>query len=243
MPTAEPLLKIPFFDRRKRIRRPWTLIVFGLFFLIWPFANYVVLARQFGIPLDMPLPVIQNLKWIQIALMVIPIPVGLGLLMVKKWAWWLFLIFSATLIIYNLVALISMPVLYNFWALAQAVISMSAVYYFTREDISAPFMKVYPRGWRLQKRTPVEIDVEINGMLMRSKDVGSRGIYVMWHDCPSSPGDEVSIYFKLGAEPFQLHGGIVRVDPDGAGIAFRGTSRTTRKMIALGIKELTAEKE
>lgn len=238
MPERELTFKIPFFERRRRIRRPLTLVIFGLAFLILPVFNYLGMTNQLGLPLAQIRASFSLLSSIEIALLLIPLAVGLGLLLVKRWGWWLFLGYAFVLILYNLYALIRTPGLYNSLALVNTVVGMVAVFYFLRKDVSAPYMRMHPRGWRLQKRRPIQFEVIVDGIRRRTIDASMAGLYIAWEDCYRSPGEEVHLTFVVSGTEYKTRAGLVRVDEDGAGVAFRDTSRTFRKNLRRDLAQI-----
>ncbi len=124
--------------------RPKTLVLFGLLFLIFPIINYLNLSFQYGIKFyNIPL-FIKIVGLIPFILMVTPLLIGIGLLKIKKWGFWLFLFYSPLLIAYNLYVTIKYPEGFNVFAFIQAVVGTMAVFYFLRKDISAPYMRMYP---------------------------------------------------------------------------------------------------
>ena len=238
MSEQEMTLKIPFFERRHRIRRPLTLIFFGIAFLLMPVFNYLGMTNQVGLPLAQVRTSLALLTPMEIALLLIPIAVGIGLLAVKRWGWWLFLGYAALLIAYTVYAEIRTPGLYNTIALINTVLGMTAVFYFVRRDVSAPYMRMHPRGWRLQKRSPIEIEVIIDGIRRRTLDASPAGLYVAWQDCYRSPGEEVHLTFSVNGTEYKTRAGLVRVDEGGAGVAFRAAPRSFRRNLSRDLAAL-----
>lgn len=232
MPERELSLKIPFFERRRRIRRPIPLVLFGIGFLLLPVLNYLGMTNQLGLPPAQIKLSLAVLSPFELVLLFTPLLVGIGLLAVKRWGWWLFLGYSAILLGYNLFTLIKTPGWYNAMALGNTLLGVLAVVYFIRRDISAPYMRMYPRGWRLQRRKPVEVEVIVDGIRRRSIDVSTAGIYVAWEDCYRSPGEEVHLTFVINGTEYKTRAGLVRIDEEGAGIAFRGTTATFRRNLS-----------
>lgn len=211
--------------RRRRMSRPGTLVFFGLVFLLLPFVNYAAYAARYGIPPAMASLVLKTMPWPFVIMMLLSFPVGLGLLLVKKWGWFLFLAYSVLLVAYNVYVILTNHDPYNFLALALTTLGCVAIVYFSRKDVSAPYMKMYPRGWRGQRRVPVEIPIRVGEKNLKSRDISPSGFYADWPDCPHNPNDAVRLIFELDGEELQLEGGVVRVDDNGAGIAFRGLTR------------------
>ena len=209
-------------DRRHRVRRPWTLLLFGFVFCLLPVANYVSIAHSIGLPLRFYRLVLSALNPVEWFLWIAPLPVGIGLLSVKKWGWYLLLAYGVVLSGYNLFVAASAFSRYNLGALVTTVFGLSAVIYFVRRDVAAPYMKMYPRGWRGESRTPVGISVSVNGRLVLSRDISERGLYVEWPDYEGATGSAVSVEVELAGMSFQLPAGVARVDRGvGVGLAFR----------------------
>lgn len=208
-------------QRRRRLARPGTLVFFGLVFLLLPIVNYFAYSYRYSIPPEMAGLILKSMPLPFAVLMFLSFPVGIGLLLVKKWGWFLFLLYAGLLVCYDIYVIITNPDPYNFLALINAVLGCAAVLYFSRKDVSAPYMKMYPRGWRGQRRKPFEIPVKVNETQLKSRDFSPTGFYADWPDCPHNPNESVRLIFELEGEHFHIKGGVVRVDDNGAGIAFR----------------------
>lgn len=181
-----------------------------------------------GYPYFRPLYVFSKMDPVVAILMVLSFSVGIGLLLVKRWGWWLLFGFSALLIGYNVWAVISLP---DYWVnvmyLINSILGLAAAVYFLRPDISTPYMKMYPRGWRFEKRHPVHAKVKINGQEFQTRDLSTRGLYVDWPDCDLDVGQEVDVEI----DGLLLKAGVVRIDGNGTGIAFRYQRAESRKTL------------
>ena len=226
-------------ERRKRIARPLPIIVFGILFLILPFINYINFAYQFQIPFQNFLEVMKTVDSIALVLAVIPFAVGIGILLVKRWGWFLFLGYSLMVLFYNTMVLISEPSELNILTLIQSAVGFSAIFYFLKPDISAPYMKMYGRGWRFQKRRPIETDLIIDGQKLKTRDLSTTGFFVEWKDCPYELNQELKVTFPMSTFTLELKAGVVRLDSLGAGIAFRSLDNATSRKI----KEWIAKQE
>jgi hypothetical protein len=118
--------------KRKRLSRPKTLVIFGILFLLLPFQNFRIILFHSDI--------------FALFLMLLPIPVGIGIINVKRWGWQLFFVYASLLILYNLQVFVFNFKLYNFAALFNSIIGFVAIAYFARKDISAPYFKMYRRS-------------------------------------------------------------------------------------------------
>jgi hypothetical protein len=136
------------FERRKRIRIPYTIIIVAAVLLILPIANYLFIKYSYHIREN-------SIKWffltlnpLELLFFFSPVLIAYGLLKVKKWGWWYLLVYSATLILYNLISFILLKDEYHGISLIQTIFSSALAVYFLKKDISAPYLKMYPRGWR-----------------------------------------------------------------------------------------------
>ncbi|MCR9145019.1 MAG: PilZ domain-containing protein [bacterium] len=226
-------------ERRRRVRRPLTLTLFGIAFLLMPLINYVAIALRAGIPVSDVAGVFARLNLFEIVLLFGSVPVAIGLLLVKKWGWWTFLAYACALIVYNATVFALQPFAGNLGAVLLALFGMLAVAYIMRNDISAPYIKMYPRGWRLQKRKPLVFEIVADDIMRRTKDAHERGVYIEWPECSLEPGAEVTLAFRLNDNRYDLTGGVVRTDPEGVGVAFRDIDLNTLFSLRHDLREQT----
>lgn len=219
-------------DRRKRLSKPRALLVFGAVFMVLPVLNYFLVAYRLEIHYSLVAIVFSRMPAHTLVMLGLPFVVGIGLLQVKKWGWWAFLCYAVLLLSHNTVSFIIDPGYYNFGSIFNSLIFFIAIVYFTRKDISAPYFKMYPRGWRLQQRKPVVMKIKVNEMQLETNDFTQSGFYVEWADHDLSPGDEVQVRVTPAeGEERVLTGGVVRVDAAGAGIAFRRLDRESNEYL------------
>jgi hypothetical protein len=180
---------------------------------------------------------------IAVPLVFAPFPTGTGLLRGKKWAWWAFLVYAAILIIHESVGLLLEPGALRLSGLGLLVAGLVAVIYVSRQDLSAPYFKMYPRGWRLQMRKPVVISVQIGDQEFTSTDLSVAGLYAMLPDPEFELNQAVPVRFRIGADAFELTAGVARIDEDGVGFAFRRLKSGERKRLSAGIREFQERTE
>ena len=197
--------------KRKRQSRPNTLIFSGLIFIFLPVASYFYLAYEIQVSFHSPLILFSRLNLVEIILLFLPLAVGVGLFSTKKWGWWLFLIYGISLILYNLYVLKISPDLLNISAALQSIFGVATVYYFTQKDISAPYMKM------------------VSTRLEDAKAKPNWNKYYSWWTKIANAWCKLIIPTSEG--DLQLEAGVVRVDEDGAGIAFRNVDRKVSKVI------------
>ena len=209
-------------ERRKRFRKPRLLLGLAILILLLPISNYIGMSMKYNFPWYAPhlLLKFRNLpEWI---LLISSILSGLGLLFIKRWGWWLFILSSFTFISYNSYGFISIPHSASKGPLIQTLIITFALCYFLQKDIFTPYMKLYKRGWRFLKRYPIVTNVNINDKIYKTENISMGGIFVKWTDCNLKLNSEVTVYFELSKESFKAKAGIATIVPGkGVGIAFR----------------------
>lgn len=228
-------------EKRRRVKRPPSLVVFGLIFCVLPMINYFSLALKKSLPLTYPVFVIKALNTAELLLLFLPVIIGIGILMVRKWGWYLFLAYAAYLILYNLIDFFIESTIYNLIAVFQSFFGVIAIIFFTSKDISAPYMKVYPRGWRLQLRRPIQINININGKRKQTKDISEIGAYVKWKDCELENNSEIKLTMKLNENRYDIKAAVVRKDEKGIGIAYRGLTSEQKRQLRRDLQQIERE--
>ena len=174
---------------------------------------------------------------IAVPLILAPLVIGVGVLRGKRWAWWGFLCFALVLILREAVGLILEPGPLRVSGLVLLAMGLAAIIYYLRRDISAPYFKMYPRGWRLQIRRPVKIPVQIGDRSLTTTDLSAAGLYALFEDPDFELNDALPARFQIGNETFELTVGVARIDEDGVGFAFRRLKARERKRLNAGIRE------
>jgi hypothetical protein len=223
-------------DRRKRLARPIAIIVFSIFFIFLPFFNYIATSFFYDIPLNEFNDILGEYDLVGLILLFLPFLVGIGLLSVSTWGWYFFLGYAGSIVIYNIIKLIMIHNVFSLIILGQTIFGLAAIAYFIRKDISAPYMMIQKRGWRLQKRKPIKMPVSVNGEVFSTLDASPGGLYLEWKNCSYIPGDEVDVFFERNNERFSLKGGITRIDQNGCGLAFRYVNKRNKKILKSMLK-------
>jgi len=208
-------------ERRRRQARPPLLLAFALFFLLMPIINYVgrvfYLQSSFG---DWH-RVTETFGWRSTTLLLLGPAVSLGLLWKHRAGWYLFLVYAPSLLLHNVLAMISAPGAFNIGALVQTAIAFAAIGYFLRKDTYAPLLADEPRGWRRNRRVTLNTAIEIANHEYRTRDLNARSCFVLWQDCSLRPSSEVQVRLHLAERVFDLRAGVARVQPTGVALAFR----------------------
>jgi len=178
-------------ERRKRMKKPFWLFTIGVCLCVMPLVNCALIFNELK---EYNFQLIFNsglISPIYLILLILPLPIGIGLLRVKKWAWWAILIYFPILIVYDISIWFSNASIYNSGVLFRTVLGFGVIVYFLRKDISAPYFKLYPRGWRGEKRTPLKLRVKIKGIDYVTADASLSGIFVFFPNCPFQLTEEV----------------------------------------------------
>jgi PilZ domain len=215
-------------DRRKRLKRPLGILLVSALYFAYPFINYWHFVSHYNVSIHEISFIMSKLNSIQLILLFVPFIISFGLFFIQKWGWYTFLIHSFALISFNIYALYKYKVLKNYISLAEVVIVTAICIYFLRKDISAPYMKLYPRGFRGEKRKPIQIPITIyleKGMLAKeTRDLSLAGFYVDWENSNLEINSAVKVNFRSEKNIYELNAGVVRIDENGVGFAFRNVS-------------------
>ncbi|MEM7181498.1 MAG: PilZ domain-containing protein [Spirochaetota bacterium] len=205
-------------ERRRRFQRPKRITVIGFFLMIEPFLQIVGVSMYKDVSVA---ALLQEQFPVWLFFVFVPVISGYGLLHIQKWAWYLFAFYSIFLTVFNSYALILQQTGYNYFALVETFLSFIIIFYLIQDDISAPYFKMYPRGFRGQMRRPIRSNVEINGIHKITKDRSETGFYVDWENADLELNEEVEVFFPDDETPLIRKAGVVRIDEAGVGIAFR----------------------
>ena len=215
------------------------LTAIGLFFLLSPLGSYVIQSYVRGVSIFGPARVLRGTHDTPFGLTVLlaPLLVGTGLLLVKRWGWWLFMAYTPLLLFFNAQVLLASGGAFPVAALVQNVLLFASIGYFLRKDIYAPFFAAGPRGWRRGTRVPMVVDVVAGGETHKTRDFSEGGCFVVWPHCPHKLGEAVEIKFEIDGKKYELAAGVARIETEGVALAFRGLTRETREAIGGGTRK------
>jgi hypothetical protein len=231
-------------ERRRRFRKPVLLLGFSILILLLPISNYIGMSMKYNFNWYEPHFLIKNANLPEWILLISALLSGLGLLFVKRWGWWLFVLSSFTFISYNSYMFLTIPNSATKGPLIQTLLIVAALSYFLRKDIFNPYMKLYKRGWRFLKRYPIYTGININDKIYKTENISLGGAFVKWPDCNLKINTEVTVYFELHKEGFMTKAGIATIVPGyGVGIAFRGVDKFFKERLkrALELKKITTD--
>ena len=214
------------------------LVAFGVLFLVLPLVNLLGLAWHRSIPLSETMRIVRGMPTLMFLFWVTPPAVGIGLLRVSRWGWWLFLVYAPSLALYNLIVYLRVATLYNTAAIGQTLIALGAMAYFLRRDAYAPYLSATARGWRHARRVPLVVPISIDGVARKTINLSGRGCYVEWPGCDRRPGDAVALELELLGQRFTLTGGITRIGATGIGVAFRNLDAATAERLEAALARM-----
>ena len=213
----------PSKNKRKRYLLPTEILIVSILLILLPFLDYFLICWQLKLRLtEINFFLKFYGKW-NFLVMLMPIPIGIGLIAMRKEAWYALIAYGIFIIFFNLYYLIKIPVQYNIFSLLFSIAVFSFMVYYTRKDIAAPYIKDYKRGWRLAKRKPIRLKVIVNGKDKTTRDISPRGFFAETTNSNYKLNEEVKVHLntKFGVERI-LRAGVVRIDTHGVGFAFRG---------------------
>ena len=164
-------------------------------------------------------------------ILLLPFLIAIGLIRVKKYGWYAFLIYACIVIIQNIYSITQIFNLQNLTTFFRTFFWIAIAIYFSKKDLSAPYFKMYPRGWRGEKRKPVEIKIKITEKEYLTADLSLSGLFVFYPNCPYILNEEIEIELTFNNSSLKILSGIVRIDENGIGIAFRNLNKENRAFL------------
>lgn len=149
-------------------KRPLSIVLIAIFYFFEPIGNLVQAAFINDVPLFGSHGILSRLLWSDwIILGLFPV-VGVGIYMVKKWGWYLFLCFSILLIFYNLFVYKFLNPNYSFETVMLFIIIITSISaFFLRKNVYAPYFNPRLRWWEIATR----YRVPLNTVLFTKKGV------------------------------------------------------------------------
>lgn len=212
-------------ERRKRIKIPTSIMILSLFLFVLPLINISYMGLSNNIPFKDFHKIPSKLSVFTNIMLFAPILIAIMLFLGKKRGWYLFLTYSSILIFQNIYSLVVLPSIQNSGILFRTIVWLSLVIYFCKKDISAPYLKMYPRGWRGEKRTPLKLRVKIKGIDYVTADASLSGIFVFFPECPFQLTEEIEVEIYFEEKSYNFSTGVVRIDNNGIGLAFRNLNK------------------
>lgn len=183
------------------------------------------MSMKYNTPFYLPTDVIVKLNNAEVIFLIIAFLAGLGLLMIKRWGWYLFVFSSITLFVYNGYFFIKYPQTFSRGPLLHTTIILFAFLYFLQKDIILPYIDRKRKGFRHFRRYPITIPIKVNEEIRDSINISIGGMMVYWSKPKFELNEKVSLDFELGDDKFAYNAGIAVIQEDRVGIAFRGLEK------------------
>lgn len=206
-------------------KRPLSIVLIAIFYFIEPIGNLVQAAFINNIPLLGSNSILSHLLWSDwIILALFPV-VGVGVYMVKKWGWYLFLGFSILLIFYNVFVYKFLNPNYSLETVVFFIIIITVISaFFLRKNVYAPYFNPRLRWWEIATRYRVPLNTVLftkNGVVpCETIDISEMGCFVDYQeDIPI--GSKLMIEFQCAGIEISCMGEIVH-KKSGANERYRG---------------------
>lgn len=217
-------------------KRPLSIIIIALIYFFEPVGNLIQAAYVNKLPLWGPDSILSHLIWSDwIILGLFPV-VAMGVFMVRKWGWYLFIGFSGVLIAYNIYVYLYLNPNYQLHTVLLFILIvtvMSAIFF--RKHVYAPYFNPRLRWWEVASRYSIRFDTKIitdeAALNCQLLDISASGCFVD-NAGELSVGDSVWLIIKCAGDEIKCLGKIVRksIESNGSGygIYFQTMSRETR---------------
>lgn len=228
------------------VRKPVSIVVIGLYYLVSPVLNLVQMSLATGVGLAGPVnlwTILSPLDWVLLA--AFPI-VGWGVLSVERWGWFAFMGFSLVLVVYNTVAFVvnrsydlGLVLLFN--ATVAAV-----TFLFLRKHLRAPYFNPRLRWWKADPRYHVDLNatipLEASTCEAEVLDISRSGLFLS--TCADiDVGQRYLVAVQVDGRSFVWPGRVMRKtapgDPrPGFGVMFEGLDKGQRREVSGLVRQL-----
>ncbi len=184
---------------------PLTIKIIGLFYLFTPVFSYLWTAYALGIPFWEFGTLLRLFSIPALLLNLIGLTLGVGILGVKRWGYFLFLGFNLYLVGHGLHLIYSSGFTKQLiWNLFITLLPFALNMYFLNKEISTPYLTLIPRGFRKKWR----IEIPITGTIrvnerdkfsMKTMDISPTG-FLASVEGKIETGTKVTVSMKLDSQ-------------------------------------------
>jgi len=233
-------------------KRPLSITIITLIYLFEPVRNVLQASLVNDMPVFGPSGILSHLLWSDwVILSLFPV-VALGVYRVRKWGWYLFVLFSCVLIAYNVFAYKMNPNygLETVLLFISTITVMSA--FFLRKHVYAPYFRPRLRWWEHAARYRVHLESRIltdsGSEPCTTWDISESGCFLST-ERPLEEGSLVMVKIRCKGVGLDCLGKVVRKAGEGEsvrgyGILFQGIPKETRRtlrLLILSLEELHRE--
>ena len=222
-------------------KRPLSIVLIAIFYILEPIGTMVHAAYINQMPLWGSHGILSHLLWSDwIILGLFPV-VGVGVYMVRKWGWYLFLAFSLLLIFYNLFVYKFLNPNYSFSTVMLFIIITTVISaFFLRRNVYAPFFNPRLRWWEIATRYRVPLNTVLltkeGAIACKTVDISETGCFVDTHE-ELPVGSQVMLEFRCDDIEINCLGKVVHHRSGnhealtGYGIMFQAISKEMKQKI------------
>ncbi len=141
---------------------PIAILIIGFFYILIPVFSYFATAYTLEIEVSQFQRVFSTFGPLSLSLNLMAFVLGVGILGVKRWAYFIFLLFNFILIVHGTYLLIQRGLEEKFiWNMVYTLTPFFIIAYFLTKEISTPYLTLIPRGFRKKWR----IEIPVGGMV------------------------------------------------------------------------------
>lgn len=233
-------------------KRPLSIIIISLIYFFEPAGNVLQAAFVNDMPVFGEFGILSHLLWSDwVILFLFPV-VAVGVYTVRRWGWYLFLLFSVILIGYNLFVYTRNPnyALETVLLFIAVITLMSA--FFLRKHVYAPYFSPRLRWWEHAARYRVVLRSRIltdgGAHDCTTLDISESGCF-LGTEAVLEEGTLVMVKIQCKGVELDCLGRVVRKSGEkervrGYGIMFQGLPRDTRRnlrLLILSLEEMNRE--
>lgn len=184
---------------------PISIKIIGLFYLLTPIFSYLWTAYATGIPFWEFLTLIRLFPELAILGNLAGFLVGLGILGVRRWGYFLFLGFNLYLVAHGLHLLFREGTTTRYiWNLFITITPFGLNLFFLNREISTPYLTLIPRGFRKKWRIEIPLSgkIKVNPfeiLNMRTMDISPTG-FLANVEGTIDMGSTVTVQLKLDSD-------------------------------------------
>lgn len=224
---------------KKKPIKPFFVIITGIIFIILPLLNllqaYFIHNSKF--PFFRLTTILYYFPpYVSLMLLVIAPIIGIGILKVKKWAYYGFYVYCSFLIINNFLQIIKSPTIFEISSFIYSTLAILGFAYFLNRDIRSPYLQDEERGWRIGKRLETKFNIKLT---LNDEDLILKGIELSRAGClielPHNFEFKISSFYNfeliIVKERLLVEGIVLRI-VEGKNAAIKFNSLLPRKLLS-----------
>ena len=216
---------------------PTPIKIIGTYFIITPLVSYIATAYKLDLPLTNAKVILASFDKLNIILNLMGFLVGVGILGVKKWGYFVFLAFNSALIIHGFYLLFQYHGVETDFInterlilnLVITILPFFLILYFLNSEISTPYLTLLPRGFRKKWRTEIPLKGNLldslgNTLAVTTLDISPTGCLATV-DGYISDEDDFTLTFDIEKE-WKVDASVVRIQNENVGLRFNYSGKT-----------------